>query len=239
MKNITIHRLFEDNPIFKIIPLRIKRKWMFNTKNKFAYECVPLNVANQYGWAVLSPTDFSISWWGGVNPDDVEIHIKEDDFKHNFLNYFGESIFTIHPDFIIQTPENYSTYIRGIPNGDKRGIKYLDAIVETDWLPFTFTYNIQLMEPGTYNFKKGEPLFTFFPIERNTVENFELKEQNLINTEDLNLSYLRYAKHSSERFEDGSHENLYRKGVDPDGKKYNIKNHIVKLIFGGKSDKLK
>ena len=237
MQDVIIHRLFKNKTIFNIVPLKAKRKWMSDSKKSFAYRCLPLNIANQYGWAVLSPVDFSIVWWGGKNPEDVEIIIKEDNFDDKVLTYFGESVFTLHPDFIVQTPENYSLYIRGIPNDSKPGIKYLDAIVETDWLPFTFTYNLQLMIPGIYDFKKGEPLFTFFPIERNSVENFKLKEIFIGNSPELNRTFIEFEKHSTERFENNSHHRLYFDGKGPNNETYNIKNHITKLIFGGKRNK--
>lgn len=238
MKNkVTVHRLYKDKSIFKIVPLRLKREWMTNSKEKFAYKCLPLNIANQYGWAVLAPVDFSVVWWGGTDADDVEVVINEPGFDNSILSYFGESVFTVHPDFILQTPENYSTYIRGIPNQSMPGIKPLDAIVETDWLPFTFTYNFQMLAPGVYEFKKGDPLFCFFPIERATVENFKLVESFIGKDEEFSKDFASFEKHSADRIHDDFHHRLYVQGKGPN-KIYKIKNHITSLLFGGKSDKI-
>jgi hypothetical protein len=145
---------------------------------------------------------------------------------------------------MIKTPKGFSTYIRGVPNETKQGIKPLDAIVETDWLPFTFTYNFLLTDPGIYTFKKGEPLFTFFPIERNTVEKFELKESRIENNPELFKDFKEYSDKRENLLETiiktgkDLFQNFYRDGVKANGEKVDIKNHITNLIFGGRRDKL-
>jgi hypothetical protein len=238
MKNkVIVHRLYEDKTIFKIVPMRLKRDWMTESRNKFAYKCLPLNIANQYGWAVLSPADFSIVWWEGKEAPDIDVIIDDENYDSSILSYFGESVFTLHPDFVLQTPENYSMYIRGIPNNDRVGLKPLDAIVETDWLPFTFTYNFKVEGPGVYEFKKGEPLFCFFPIERDTVENFKLEESFIGNAGEFAKDFYSFEKHSADRIHDDFHHRLYIQGKSPN-KIHQIKNHITSLLFGGKSDKI-
>ena len=220
---------------------------MGQTNDKVAYKCLPLTVANQYGYAVLCPTDFSVEWWGGSSGEDVGFNIKSKDeyMKDSLHSYFGDGTFTLHLDFVIRTPRGFSTYIRGIPNEEKRGIKPLDAIVETDWLPFTFTYNFLFTEPGSYNFKKGEPLFTFFPIERNTVESFELIESRI----DEDPEFLKDFKEYSDKREQVADlslkagkqvfQNFYRNGTNASGEKVKIKHHITNLLFGGKRGNIK
>ena len=224
-----------DKKYFDILPLTMQRDWMHKSKEKFAYKCLPLGVANQYGWAVCSPANFTVTYSGGREHNDVEIFSNDEDFDHNrFAAHFGEATFTIMPDFLIKTPENYSIYIRGIPNQDYGILKPLDAIVETDWLPFTFTYNFKFMEPGTVEFKKGDPLFCFFPIERNTVENFSLKAQNLSDNEELYEDFHEYAKARDKLVHTYSEKFVFQKfyidGRGPN-KVYNIKNHIKRLFF--------
>lgn len=237
-KEIIVNRT-EDTEIFPIVPLNVKRKWMNDTRQKFAYKCLPLNIANQYGFAVLSPSDFTIDWWGGKGSGEVDIQVFSDNQRivDGFQNYFGEATFTLHLDFVIQTPEGYSTYIRGIPNELKHGIKPLDAIVETDWLPYTFTYNFVVTEPGVYHFKKGEPLFAFFPIERNTVENFKLKTISMKDNKDFHTDFKEYEKArfnlvNYETKDKPLFQKFYINGRGPT-KKYKIKNHITNLLFGG------
>lgn len=239
-EEITVYRIKKDGPAFPIVPLNVKRKWMTDSFYKFAYKCLPLNIANQYGFAVLSPVDFEIDWWGGKGGSEVDFEVNSDDpaIAHLFKSYFGEGTFTVHPDFIIKTPEGYSTYIRGIPNDTKPGIKPLDAIVETDWLAFTFTYNFLVTEPGVYKFKKGEPLFCFFPIKRDTVENFELKEKQIDDADPKTKKFFQDYNEKRLGFQQSSgkpkFQNFYRDGTDSLGNKVTIKNHITNLIFGKK-----
>jgi hypothetical protein len=244
-KQIILNRLLPGPPLFPVVPLTAKRKWMDDSRLKFAYKCLPLNIANQYGYAVLCPEDFTIDWYGGKNEQDVSFNVTSENsyIKDHLHSYFGDSTFTIHIDFIVRTPEGFSTYIRGVPNETKQGLKPLDAIVETDWLSYTFTYNFLLTEPGSYSFKKGEPLFVFFPIERGTVENFELKESRIENDPELLTDFEDYHRKRIEAIsvpiKKPVFQNFYRKGTKASGEKVSIKNHITNLIFGGKRGNIK
>jgi hypothetical protein len=245
---IIVYRLDENKEIFKIVPSTLPRNWMDASTKKFAYKCLPLNIANQYGWTVLSPIDFSISWYGGDDPSDVDISVsdlvsREDSgFDTSVFNYFGNGVFTVHLDFILKTPEGFSTYIRGIPNEPKVGVKYLDAIVETDWLPLPFTYNIKVVEPGTYHFKKGEPLFVFFPIERGTVENFKLINKSIKDDQEFYQDFVDYedsrAEFQSTPGNALKFQRFYFNGTGPK-KTYSIKNHFKKLLFGSENGTIK
>lgn len=239
MNNIEIYRL-GDQTIFDIVPLSLKRTWMDESVNKDAYKCLPLNIANQYGWAVVCPVNFSVSWFGGNSEKDVEVFSEEIDLNDKkIISHFGEGTFTFQLDFIIKTPENYSTYIRGIPNKVDTILKPLDAIVETDWLPYTFTYNFKFSEPGVADFKKGDLLFCFFPIERNSVENFKLVEKSIEENKELKDDYLKLLNNrlTAVANADGkpSFQRFYNTLTAPH-KKFNVKNHIKRLIFGSNSD---
>ena len=244
-QEIILNRTTPGQSLFPVVPLTAKRNWMNESRDKFAYKCLPLNIANQYGFAVLCPADFTIDWWGGNDEKDVDFQIRsEDSYMENYLHsYFGGGTFTIHVDFVIRTPKGFSTYIRGVPNETKQGLKPLDAIVETDWLSYTFTYNFLLTEPGSYSFKKGEPLFIFFPIERGTVENFELKESRLENDSDLLKDFDDYHRKRMDAIKvplkKPVWQYFYRDGVKASGERVNIKNHITNLIFGGKRGSIK
>lgn len=240
MQDIKIYRLDENKSIFKIVPLELQREWMSESRGKYAYKCLPLNIANQYGWAVLSPCDFSVSWYGGADENNVEVFSDDPDFYHKeIISHFGEGTFTIQLDFIVQTPENYSTYIRGIPNKIDALMKPLDAIVETDWLPYTFTYNFRFADYGVVDFKKDEPLFCFFPIERNSVENFKLNELPISGNPELKEDYEKLLKmrHDSARNNPNKIvlQRFYNLMKAPH-KNFNVKNHIKRLIFGSKPD---
>lgn len=232
-KEIIVNYVHKDKKIFEIAPLDLRRDWMDDTIEKFAYKCIPLKIANRYGWTVINPVDFSVSWFGGKSPANVEILSDDPEFlDQNIITHFGGGTFTIELDFVIKTPEGHSLYLRGVPNKSYGILKPLDAIVETDWLPFPFTYNFMFMEPGVVEFKKGDPLFCFFPIERNTVENFSIKSAFIEDDEEFFNDFLAYHESRLEaKRGKGWHQKFYLNGEGPN-KKFNIKNHITKLFFG-------
>jgi len=53
-----------EQPI-DIEPAPFEREWMNATHDRFAYRCLPLNIANAHGWEVLSPAGFSAIWRAG------------------------------------------------------------------------------------------------------------------------------------------------------------------------------
>lgn len=182
-----------EKPVFEIITSQTKRKWMNETAGN-AYRCIPLNVANQYGWTVLSPTEFTVEWNGGESRESMRVSFEETPPHNIASSEFGHGILSIVPDFVIRTNENVSIYVRGVPNQIASGLQPLDAIVETDWLPFTFTFNYKFVKPGKLTIKKDQPLFTFFPIERNYIETFEARETHIENDKEFFEDYMSYSK---------------------------------------------
>lgn len=233
---IVVNYLMEEKvQIFKIVPLKIHRDWMNKTSRKYAYQCLPLNIANQYGWAVICPFDFKVSYYGGNSDVQVEVFDIPLEYSNMVSGHFGHGTLTINPDFLIRTPENYSLYIRGVPNQEYGILKPLDAIVETDWLPFTFTYNFKFIDYGVVEFKKGDLLFSFFPILRNTVENFDITLQNIEKDPELFQSFQEYAESRTIALNERMLKpyNFQRFYIDGKGPKrvYNITNHIKRLFF--------
>lgn len=236
MSEVVINYLNRPTQLFEVVPLNMQRNWMHETSGKYAYKCLPLGIANQYGWAVLSPFDFKVSWYGGEDQESVDVWGVPEGMEHVVQSYFSHKTFTIHPDFVIKTPPGYSLYIRGVPNKEYAVAQPLDAIVETDWLPFTFTYNFRFFEPGTIEFKKGEPIFCFFPILRNTVENFEIRKAFIDEDEELMHDFSDYASsrdlHRLARLKgkNGEFQKFYVNGRGPK-KWYDIKDHLKRVFF--------
>lgn len=208
---------------FSISPSFVKRDWMDMTDN-FAYKCLPLNIANQYGWDVICPEDVEADWTG---ENTVESTTTNSDFFHSV---FGYGIITVGLDFIVQTPENISTYVRGPHNKYKENMFFLDGIVETDWLPFTFTMNYKIINPGKVSFKKGETLFTMFFVERNFLENFQLEFSPIDKNVELFEKFKVYNKSRTDllKSEDPKWQKFYIQGKNVD-EKISIKNHTVNL----------
>lgn len=218
----------EGKKLFEVVPLNKRRDWMNQTSGSFAYHCLPLVIANEHAWGVPSPGGFEAEWNGGPGQQDLVVY--EDSPNNNeewVVSHFGNGVLTIQLDFILKTERGISTYIRGMPNYFKKGIQPLDAIVETDWLPFTFTYNYLFTEPGRVRFDKDEILFSFFPVRRTWIESFDVVEKRIQDNESFYGQYLDYADSRSEnlykrKFSDErqGRQNFYKNAKDPDGKSY-------------------
>lgn len=192
-KDINILYL-SDEEYFKVEPLPTKRDWMDDTNGKFSYKCIPLNVANQNGWQVLSPIEFCANWNGGNNPEDVEAHYHEESKMHFAAGHFGYGILTIMPDFVLKTEKGISTHVKGIPNYPIDPLHPLEGMIETDWLPFTFTFNYKFTRPGEVIFKKDQPLFSFFPVKRGYIEKYKINRTKIENYPDINNKYKLFEK---------------------------------------------
>src|ERR671914_419696 len=66
-----------DGHRMDIRPAPIEREWMDNTGERFAYRCLPLNIANAHGWEILCPSGFVAAWNGGRDKDAIEIFPDE------------------------------------------------------------------------------------------------------------------------------------------------------------------
>ena len=45
-----------------IRPAAPRRSWMDVTPEKFAYRCLPLDIANAHGWEILAPAGVHARW---------------------------------------------------------------------------------------------------------------------------------------------------------------------------------
>jgi hypothetical protein len=142
----------------EIIPGRSERDWMDASPQRFAYRCTPLSIANASGWEIILPASFAATWNGGPLISDVAIVAKSVDPRLNLVvgSIFGQGVLTFHPGYLFRTSPGWALCARGAPNTVKDGIVALEGLVETDWLPFTFTMNWRFTRPGTVFFEKGE-----------------------------------------------------------------------------------
>jgi hypothetical protein len=231
-KIIEVRYFDKDIKLFKVVNPKVKRTWMDETENN-AYRCTPLNVANTYGWYVLCPMDFTAEWNGGPLESDMTVTVINppegiDDFRsYDFIaTNFGHGILSFAPDFIIKTSKGVSTYVRGVPNLVANGIQPLDGVVETDWLAFTFTYNFKFIKPGKIKFEKGQPLFSFFPVERGYVDQFDTLVSCVDDYPEFKKEYERYSNHRTmQQLGATEIDGHYKRGESP-VKKYDIDNHL-------------
>jgi hypothetical protein len=62
----------EPNPA-PLVPASAARDWMDRTRDRHAWRCLPLTMANAAGWVMLNPASIVVEWNGGERPDDVRI----------------------------------------------------------------------------------------------------------------------------------------------------------------------
>lgn len=217
-----------NNPRFIVKPLKARRVWMDNTPEKYAYRCLPLQIANQYGWGVYGPSGFTAEWEGDNGYKGVKI--VHDENHPIGSSQFGSGILTIHVDFIITTNKNVSIFAQGIPNFFTDKIVPLSGIIETDWLPFTFTFNYKFTRPGKVRFEKDDPLFSFFPIQRGYIESFSTSCANIADDKEFNEDYLVYRESRSKHLRDNVHgdQKYYKKTFLPN-KEFSVSDHSTKI----------
>lgn len=151
------------------------RPWMDAVVDHHAYRCLPLTIANAYGWDVLWPFGFTAEWNGEEHPRGL---VLRDDSgreppQHRVSSHFGYGIVTFHLGYLFRTEPGYDLVAGGPPNRAKDGIAPLTGVIEADWLPFPFTMNWQLTRPGRVRFDADEPVCTIFPVQRATLSGVE------------------------------------------------------------------
>lgn len=157
MERLTCYRFRDQAP--RLVPARADRAWMDATVKRFAYRCLPLSIANAMGWELRSPARVTAQWNGGPEPEDLAIEIDDPAWREGrlALSHFGHGILTFSTGYLFRTDPGIAVWARGVPNLPKDGIAPLEGIIETDWLPFTFTMNWQLTRPGSVAFDEDEP----------------------------------------------------------------------------------
>jgi len=158
-------------------PANPKRNWMDVAGNKNPYRCLPLSMANAWGWEILSPAKFIAEWDGGMHPKSVKVTLLDGHSAPD--GYFGEGTLTWHAGYIFKTEFPYGMYVTGAPNYPKPNAIPLSGVVETHWLPFTFTMNWRFTQPGSFSMEIGEPFCQIFPIDMNTFDDMEAEIRTL------------------------------------------------------------
>ncbi|MDX8347951.1 DUF6065 family protein [Cognatiyoonia sp. IB215446] len=221
-------REHENTP--EIIPGRATRDWMDETNSRFAYRCTPLPIANSSGWEIIMPFSIAAHWNGGNLPTDVVITSDEPGelVKHLAVPAFGHGILTFHPGYLFRTSPGWAIAARGAPNTVKDGITALEGLVETDWLPFTFTMNWRFTRPGTVHFEKGEAFCFLSLVPHAALDHIQPRLRTFDEAEELKQSFEHWRKGRNDfhaRLAEGDPETVkqgwqrdYVKGRDPSGR---------------------
>ena len=158
-------------------PARARRDWMDGFPDRHAYRCLPLAIANSFGWEIVSPCDLRVDYNGGPAAEDLSVSADDgyelvDQFA---ASNFTHGILTLHTGYIFRTEPGWSLLATGPINDPRDGMAPLTGVIETDWLPYPFTMNYQLTCPGTYRIRKGEAFCHILPILSQPVEEAEVE----------------------------------------------------------------
>lgn len=150
----------------RMVPATPSRAWMDAFPDRHAYRCLPLGIANTYGWEFLSPCDLRVMWSGGDKASDVIIEAADGYpyLDHFAVSNFTHGILTFHLGYIFRTPPGWQILATGPFNAPKAKITPLTGVIETDWLPYPFTMNWQFTQEGTVHFAKDEPVCLVVPV---------------------------------------------------------------------------
>lgn len=201
-----------------IRPSKRDRKWMDETPVKYAYRCLPMVIANQFGWDLLSTHRLKATWDGTVLREGLKIEMLHGDGQLAATSHFGSGILTFTIPFLFKTPPGWNLMVRGPANAPKDGIVALDGIVETDWSHATFTMNWKFTRACTVEFDVGEPISTIFPIERGHLEKFEPEIAALASERELHVKYAEWSAGRGEFIEglDKRDEKFVKEGWEKD-----------------------
>jgi len=119
-----------------IRPAPVERDWMEATSQRFAYRCLPLNIANAYGWEVLCNAGFLAMWWGGEGLDSIVIEPDPGTIAPA-ISHFGHGILTFHLPCLFSTEPGAELMVQGPINRPKDGIAALSGVIERS--PYSFT----------------------------------------------------------------------------------------------------
>jgi hypothetical protein len=183
--NLSCFRIREHAP--ELVPGRAERAWMDSARHRFPYRCTPLTIANATGWELLCPIGLTARWNGGERIQDLSVELdggqpNEPAFAQS---HFGFGVISFHPGYLFRTDSKWAIWCRGAPNFPKDGLLALDGLVETDWLPFSFTMNWLFTRPGTVRFEKGEPFCFILPVPHIEIEAIQPRILRLSDHPDL------------------------------------------------------
>jgi hypothetical protein len=204
----------------RLTAAEVDRDWMEATDKRFAYRCLPLVIANQSGWVIANPTDFTATWDGGPTVDNLRIDFEAPGSRPQgyaniitfgitmpvvkrdprILSHFGSGILTFSVPYLFRTPPGINLWVKGPTNYFKDGIQPLEGVVETDWSAFTFTMNWKFTRPDfPVRFQKGEPICMVVPMPRGLAESLEPLQTPVENNPELQQEYL-YWQRSRDQF---------------------------------------
>lgn len=224
-KKLIAYPIVEGEPML-LQPSNPKRVWMEATKDRLAYRCLPLIMANQIGWTLANPISFEAMWDGSDLSTGITIR-SEKDLTYVHVN-FGYGVISLLIPYLFRTEAGYNLFVRGPSNRPKDAIQPLEGLVESDWITATFTMNWKFTRPNKWvKFSAGEPICLIVPMRRGELEEFTSTIEVLEEEAELEATYRLWQSKRAERFQmsreeleqNGQWQLHYFRGYTIDGKK--------------------
>jgi predicted 2-oxoglutarate/Fe(II)-dependent dioxygenase YbiX len=167
-----------------LVPSTSDRVWMDDFPDRHAYRCLPLTIANAHSWEILAPGGFEIEWNGRSGTADLQVRPLADwpaelPFEHFARSNFSRGIVTLHTGYLFRTPPGWSLLATAPFNEPRIGIAPLTGIMESDWLPYPFTMNWQMLAVGKVQFQKDEAFCAVMPIPKSYLPDWEVAVHDL------------------------------------------------------------
>jgi hypothetical protein len=211
------------------------RQWMDGTEKRYAYRCLPMTMANMYGWEITCRDAFEAIWDGGTQPGATRIFMDNKQPDWVARSSVGYGIITIPLPALFRTEPGFDLMITGPFNAVKDGVAPLTGLLETDWSPYSFTMNWKITRPShRVRFEKDEPIAVIFPVRRNGLAAFEPEIQSLDSDPALKEQWLAFTEKRKALFDQIADRSFktwqanYFRGEYPDGAKAPIGDHQVR-----------
>lgn len=214
----------------------VNREWMSQTRQGYAYRCLPMTYANRHGWCICLTEDVKVVWDGRVNAEGTTIISGREQNGIRFANNgTGNGIITFHFNAIPRTSKNWNIWIMGAPNLVIPGASPLSGIIESDWMFTSPTANWKITEINkVVTFKKGDPVIFFVPIHKTELEEFNIEHHQIDYNSEMYKYFVDHAEWRQDNDKNGkeSFGKMYLRGVRPDKSKPDWEhNHKPKLTL--------
>lgn len=224
---------YESSPLDIVVPLKgqIKREGVLPDH---AYQCLPLVIGNQYGFAIKSVHDWEAVWDGGESLSATKVTVNQTSSEQFVSSHFGNGIVTIQNRFTFRTPPGVNLVTINPPNIPTDNFFNLFGVIETDNLRRDFTFNLKIVNPGVpVKVKAGQIISAVLPYPRYFVDDYQLTLASSIFTKDVIEEEMAEMQHAGrQREEEDSYKprgvgKRYWRGEDTQGNKF--KDHQRRL----------
>ena len=184
------------SPALQIVTAPGGRQWMSFTRERYAYRCLPLLIANQAGWFLLNPLEICVTWNGGPRNEDISIKYPspQPPPQPHVTSHFGHGIITWTIPYLFRTPPGFNLLVRGPSNYPKDGAYPLEGLVEADWSISTFTMNWLITAHDVpITFHVNEPICMVVPQRRGDLEILNPSIQNISSESSIFTEMQRWA----------------------------------------------